>query len=117
MTNIDSVLAQVDANFDDSLKRLITLVGFKSISTDPAYKEECQKAADWIAKELNGIGIDTRVHQTPGHPMVVGHDSDTSAKPGPHVLFYAHYDVQPVDPLELWDDDPFNAKIFEKDGV
>ncbi|WP_321449555.1 M20/M25/M40 family metallo-hydrolase [uncultured Cohaesibacter sp.] len=117
MTNLDSVLAQVDANFDDSLKRLVTLVGFKSISTDPDYKEECQKAAAWIANELNGIGIDTRVHETPGHPMVVGHDSDTADKPGPHVLFYAHYDVQPVDPLELWDDDPFNAKVFEKDGV
>nr|WP_321463304.1 M20/M25/M40 family metallo-hydrolase [uncultured Cohaesibacter sp.] len=117
MTKLDSVLAQVDANFDDSLKRLFTLVGFKSISTDPAYKEECKKAAEWIANELNSIGIEARVHETPGHPMVVGHDSDKSPKPGPHVLFYAHYDVQPVDPLALWDADPFEAKLFEKDGV
>ena len=117
MTKLDSVLAKVDANFDDSLQRLFTLVGFKSISTDPAFKDECKKAADWIANELNGIGIDARVHETPGHPMVVGHDSDKSDKPGPHVLFYAHYDVQPVDPLELWSDDPFTAKVFEKDGV
>nr|WP_319389747.1 dipeptidase [uncultured Cohaesibacter sp.] len=117
MTKLDSVLAQIDANFDDSLKRLFTFVGFKSVSTDPAYKDECKKAAEWLANELNGIGIDAKAHETIGHPMVMGHDSDTSEKPGPNVLFYGHYDVQPVDPVELWDADPFTAKIFEKDGV
>ncbi|WP_373236047.1 dipeptidase [Cohaesibacter celericrescens] len=115
--SLDAVLAHIDSNFNASLDRLDALVRFKSISTDPAYKDECQKAADWLAAELNGIGITTQVHPTPGHPMVVGHDSDTSDKPGPHVLFYGHYDVQPVDPLELWSADPFEPAIVERDGV
>ena len=87
MGNLDAVLAHIDANIDDSLTRLDNLVRFKSISTDPAYKDECRKAADWLATELNGIGISTQVRDTPGHPIVVGHDDGNDAKSGPHVLF------------------------------
>ncbi|MBJ3786490.1 M20/M25/M40 family metallo-hydrolase [Devosia sediminis] len=110
---VDAVLAKVDAGLDQSLERLFHLLRIKSISTDPAYAAECQKAADWIAAELNDLGFDASARPTPGHPVVVAHGPDQA---GPHVLFYAHYDVQPVDPLNLWHTDPFDPQIVERDG-
>lgn len=110
---IDTVLAKVDQGLEQSLDRLFHLLRIKSISTDPAYAAECQKAADWIAAELNGLGFKASARPTPGHPVVVAHGPEQT---GPHVLFYAHYDVQPVDPLNLWHTDPFDPQIVEKDG-
>ncbi|WP_150523027.1 dipeptidase [Roseibium sediminis] len=116
MSNIDTVLARIDSNLDASLSRLSDLLKIKSISTDPAFKADCRAAAEWLAAELNEIGIETRVRDTSGHPMVVGHKK--SGKPGPHVLFYGHYDVQPVDPIALWNSDPFDPQIVTKaDGT
>lgn len=105
---LDAVLAHVDAELDASLERLYALLAIPSISTDPAYKAECQRAADWIATELNGIGFDAKAHATAGHPVVW---AKGPAQDGAHVLFYAHYDVQPVDPIELWHSDPFAPKL------
>lgn len=112
MSSIDKVLARIDANLDNSLDRLFDLLKIKSISTDPAFKAPCREAAEWLARELNDIGIEASVRDTTGHPMVVGHRK--SGKPGPHVLFYGHYDVQPVDPLNLWKRDPFDPAIETK---
>ncbi|MET3927945.1 M20/M25/M40 family metallo-hydrolase [Devosia sp. 2618] len=107
-TPLDAVLASVDAGLEQSLERLYALLRIKSISTDPAYAAECQRAADWIADELNGLGFAAEARPTPGHPVVVAHGPD---QPGTHVLFYAHYDVQPVDPLNLWHTDPFEPQL------
>jgi acetylornithine deacetylase/succinyl-diaminopimelate desuccinylase-like protein len=117
MSNIEAVLAHVDENIDASIERMKELVRFQSISTDPAYKDECRKTADHLASELNTIGIAADVRVTPGHPMVVGHAEGNEGKAGPHVLFYGHYDVQPVDPIDLWDADPFDPQIVEKNGI
>ncbi|WP_108460724.1 M20/M25/M40 family metallo-hydrolase [Devosia naphthalenivorans] len=105
---LDAVLAHVDSNLDASLERLYHLLRIKSISTDPAFAAECQRAADWIVTELNGIGFDASARPTPGHPVVVAHGPEQD---GTHVLFYAHYDVQPVDPLNLWHTDPFEPEL------
>ena len=113
MSSIDKVLARIDADLDNSLDRLFELLKIKSISTDPEFKAPCREAAEWLAKELNDIGIEASVRDTEGHPMVVGHRK--SGKPGPHVLFYGHYDVQPVDPLNLWNRDPFDPAIETKE--
>jgi len=113
MSSIDKVLARIDANLDSSLARLFDLLKIKSISTDPEFKGPCREAAMWLAKELTEIGIEASVRDTTGHPMVVGHRK--SGKPGPDVLFYGHYDVQPVDPLELWKSDPFEPRIETKE--
>ncbi|UXN71586.1 M20/M25/M40 family metallo-hydrolase [Devosia neptuniae] len=110
--SLDAVLAQVDAGLDESLERLKALLRIKSISTDPAFAAECQRAADWIVGELSGLGFDAAARPTPGHPVVVAHGPATE---GPHVLFYAHYDVQPVDPLNLWHTDPFEP-VLKDDG-
>jgi len=113
MSTIDTVLARIDKDLDASLNRLFDLLKIKSISTDPAFKTDCRQAADWLAGELTGIGIEASVRDTAGHPMVVGHRK--TGKPGPHVLFYGHYDVQPVDPLELWNQDPFEPAIVTRE--
>lgn len=108
MTKLDDVLSNVDANLDAALERLFAILRIKSISTDPAYKAERTANAEWHVADLKSIGFDASVRPTPGHPMVVAHDRNV---PGPSALFYGHYDVQPVDPLELWDRDPFDPSI------
>ncbi|MBR0650263.1 M20/M25/M40 family metallo-hydrolase [Roseomonas terrae] len=108
MDKLNAVLACIDANADAALDRLFALLRIRSISTDPAYAAECKACADWHAADLASMGFAAEAHATPGHPIVVAHDRGAS---GPSALFYGHYDVQPVDPLELWDHDPFEPRI------
>ena len=106
---IVKVLDHIDADLPQSIERLCELLRIPSISTDPAFKGDCATAADWLVADLESIGATASKRPTPGHPMVVGHiDGD-----GPHILFYGHYDVQPVDPLDLWDNDPFDPQLEE----
>ncbi|MET3645935.1 M20/M25/M40 family metallo-hydrolase [Phyllobacterium ifriqiyense] len=110
MSALESVLNALDTNLDKSLERLFDLLRIKSISTDPAFKADCRKAAEWLVADLQSIGFEASIRDTPGHPMVVAHHAGPS-EDAPHVLFYGHYDVQPVDPLELWENDPFDPAI------
>lgn len=110
MTDLSPILEQADKNLDASLGRLFELVRIPSISTDPAYKAECRKAGEWLVAELNALGFKASLRDTPGHPMVVAHHEAGRAD-APRVLFYGHYDVQPVDPVELWENDPFDPKV------
>lgn len=107
-SSLDAVLARADAGLEQSLDRLYELLRIKSISTDPAYAAECGRAAAWIVGLLRQIGFSADARPTPGHPVVVAHGPEQD---GPHVLFYAHYDVQPVDPLALWQSDPFEPVL------
>ncbi len=109
------VLDRADANMDASLARLFELIRVKSISTDPAYAGECRKAAQWLAGQLAELGFEASVRETSGHPMVVAHHAGASPE-APHALFYGHYDVQPVDPVSLWESDPFEPAIKETAG-
>ncbi len=104
---LDPVLARIDADLPQATDRLLDLLRIPSISTDPAYKDKCDQAADWLVSDLQSIGFTASKRPTSGHPMVVAH----SGGDGPHILFYGHYDVQPVDPLNLWDRDPFDPQI------
>ena len=108
MSELDKVLEHIDATLDEALERLMTVLRIKSISTDPAFTADCRACAEWHVADLKAIGFDAAVRDTPGHPMVVGHDRSAG---GPSVLFYGHYDVQPVDPIDLWEDDPFAPSI------
>ncbi len=109
MSDIAPVLDQLDRSIDQSLERLFHLLKIKSISTDPAFAGDCRKAAEWLVEDLKTIGFEASVRDTAGHPMVVAHHEGE----GPHVLFYGHYDVQPVDPLNLWENDPFDPSVKE----
>ncbi|OYW52387.1 MAG: hypothetical protein B7Z10_12890 [Rhodobacterales bacterium 32-66-7] len=104
-----AVLDHIDATLPDALARLMALLRIPSISTDPAYKPDCARAADWLVRELRSLGFDARSAPTQGHPMVVAHHKGATG--GRHLLFYGHYDVQPVDPLELWDRPPFDPEL------
>lgn len=111
---VTKVLAHVDATLDQSLARLMEVLRIPSISTDPAFKADCDRTADWLVDALIDLGFDAAKHPTPGHPMVLAktEDAEDAEEEGiPHVLFYGHYDVQPVDPLNLWDRDPFDPQI------
>lgn len=117
MSNIDKALEKIDHNLPQSLDRLFDFLKIKSISTDTAFASDCQAAADWLVSDLASIGFDAKRHDTPGHPMVVAHSSPEDAPAdAPHFLFYGHYDVQPVDPLELWHRDPFDPAIDKQNG-
>ncbi|MBZ0130096.1 MAG: M20/M25/M40 family metallo-hydrolase [Rhodobacteraceae bacterium] len=111
--SLDRVLDYIDNDSDNALARLMELLRIPSVSTDPAFKADCDRAADWLVDELNSLGFDATKRPVPGHPMVIAH----SDAPGPHVMFYGHYDVQPVDPLHLWDNPPFEPALEQtQDG-
>ncbi|ACK49345.1 peptidase M20 [Methylocella silvestris BL2] len=112
MAALKTVLDRIDANLEAALARLFKLVSIKSVSTDPAFADDCAAAAQFLSDELASLGFEASVRPTAGHPMVVAHAK--AARPDvPHLLFYGHYDVQPPDPLELWESPPFEPKIVE----
>ncbi len=110
MASLDKVLDKIDANLDASLGRLFKLISIKSVSTDPAFKADCAEAALWVADELKGLGFEASVRPTEGHAVVVA-EAKASRPNAPHVLFYGHYDVQPADPLDLWETPPFEPRL------
>jgi len=115
--SLDHILARVDADLDDSLGRLFDLVRIPSISTDPAYAKDVAAAAEWSAKDLVSIGFEASVRATDGHPVVVAHWAGPVEREAPHVLFYGHLDVQPIDPIDLWQRPPFEpALVTRSDG-
>jgi acetylornithine deacetylase/succinyl-diaminopimelate desuccinylase-like protein len=109
MPHLDEVLNDIDADLDNSLGRLFSWLKIPSISTDPAYAGHCREAAGWLREHLKALGFDASVRETPGHPVVVAHQPKNSG--APHVLFYGHYDVQPVDPLDQWQTPPFEPRL------
>jgi acetylornithine deacetylase/succinyl-diaminopimelate desuccinylase-like protein len=108
MSTLDAVLSRIDQDIDASVERLFALLRIASVSTDPAYKEQCRAAAEHVAADLRSIGFEADLRPTEGHPVVVGKANGAA---GPRVLFYGHYDVQPVDPLDLWKTPPFEPRI------
>jgi acetylornithine deacetylase/succinyl-diaminopimelate desuccinylase-like protein len=112
MSTLDDVLAKIDVNQTDALGRLFELLAIPSISADPAYFQDCETAADWLVRQLAGLGFEASKRPTKGRPMVVGH-AKAKRRDAPHVLFYGHYDVQPADPLNLWKTPPFEPKLIE----
>ncbi|MDB5634092.1 MAG: peptidase [Tardiphaga sp.] len=111
-SQLQPVLDRIDADFDKSLERLFALLRIKSISADPAFAEDCKAAAKHLAADIATLGFNTEVRPTAGHPAIVATaKGNTGARP--HVLFYGHYDVQPVDPLELWHRPPFEPVVTD----
>ncbi|MDQ1900090.1 M20/M25/M40 family metallo-hydrolase [Paracoccus sp. WLY502] len=109
-TTLDAILHRLDEGLDAALGRLAELLRIPSVSTDPAHAADVRAAAAWLRDELAGIGFHAEIRDTPGHPMVVARSQPGGARP---LLFYGHYDVQPVDPLSLWDHPPFDPQVEE----
>ncbi|MEM8755814.1 MAG: M20/M25/M40 family metallo-hydrolase, partial [Pseudomonadota bacterium] len=107
--HLDAALDRLDQGRKAAEARLFEFLRIESVSTDPAYKPACREAAEWLAKDLGEIGFEVAVRDTPGHPMVVA----KSGGDGPRRLFYGHYDVQPVDPVDLWTAPPFEPVMAE----
>ncbi|MDX2130496.1 MAG: M20/M25/M40 family metallo-hydrolase [Planctomycetota bacterium] len=113
-----------------SVQRWIDWLRIPSISTDPKYRDDCRRAAQWCCDQLGELGFSARLVESGeigsdgrggGHPIVLATIEPKAGYKGPHVLFYGHYDVQPVDPLNLWESDPFqpvlrDAKAGETGG-
>src|SRR5213596_2506027 len=92
---LQPVLDRIDADLDNSLERLFALLRIKSISADPAFAGDCKAAANHLAKDIATLGFTADVRPTAGHPAIVAKANGGNGRP--HVLFYGHYDVQPVD--------------------
>ena len=108
---LDKVLAKIDTMQEQSLDRLFDLLSIASISTDSAYDQECHRAASWLVTELQSLGFTASLEPTSGKPMVMAHWKPLHTCPVATVLFYGHYDVQPPDPLDLWEIPPFKPTI------
>ena len=80
---LPAVLQKIDADLEQSLERLFEFLRIQSISTDPAYKQQCQSAAEYVAKDLSGIGFKTSIRPTDGHPIVVGKGGAGGRRQGP----------------------------------
>ncbi len=110
---MNSALDYAAQNADTFVDQLKDILRIPSISTDSAYDADTRRAAEWFADDLRSIGIPTvEVMETGGHPIVYGEVGSDPQKPT--VLVYGHYDVQPPDPLDLWDSPPFEP--IEKNG-
>lgn len=112
---LNSALERVDEQIDQSLERLFELLRIPSVSTDPRHATDCVHAADWLCVELSSQGFQAECHPTAGHPIVLAR-TEPKGPNATRLLFYGHYDVQPADPLELWDSDPFDPTIVEASG-
>jgi len=107
MKNLDKY---VEENKDRFVKELIELLKIPSVSADPAYKKDVLNTAEAVKKALKEAGCDSvEICETPGYPIVFG--EKIIDKNLPTVLVYGHYDVQPADPIELWDSPPFEPVI------
>lgn len=105
-------LEAVAAEWPAMLERFQQLLRFPSIGTDPAFHPACIEAAEWLKRQLAGLGAEARLDATTGQPVVIGQlKAQGPAQHVPHILFYGHYDVQPADPLDLWQTPPFEPTL------
>src|SRR5687767_2416425 len=113
MDNIDKVVDYINVQRDRYIDELKQYLAIPSISALPEHQADVRRTAEWSADQMKSIGLENvKLLETPGHPIVYG---DWLNAPGaPTILFYGHYDVQPVDPLDLWESPPFEATI--RDG-
>jgi acetylornithine deacetylase/succinyl-diaminopimelate desuccinylase-like protein len=102
----------IDQNRDRFRDELFEFLRIPSISARSEHQKDVRKAAEWFAEKCKAVGLQTKIHDTPGHPIVLA--EWRGAAGAPTVLVYGHYDVQPVEPLDLWTSPPFEPVV--RDG-
>jgi acetylornithine deacetylase/succinyl-diaminopimelate desuccinylase-like protein len=107
---IPALKAWFDSHKEEIFFRFFTFLKFGSVGTDPAYHHETRACAAWLLNYLKEIGFQAALYETSMHPVIFGHYC-TGGKERPTLLLYHHYDVQPVDPLELWTSPPFEPTV------
>jgi acetylornithine deacetylase/succinyl-diaminopimelate desuccinylase-like protein len=107
---LHQVLKKIDQAQEESINIWCDFLKFPGISTDPAFNADCRATADWLMKYLESSGLKTSQHETTGQPAIIARWGEGKTHL-PHVLFYGHYDVQPVDPLNLWRSPPFEPRL------
>ena len=108
----DALEAYLDGTAEKRLESYKALLRIPSISGIPAHSADCRATAEYLAADLRGIGMEhVEVSETSGHPVVYADWLHAAGKPT--VLVYGHYDVQPVDPLDLWESPPFEPVVKE----
>lgn len=109
---MDAIQKYFKANKERFVSEWMEFLRIQSVSADPAYQEQCVACADWVRDHLKALGFTVEVWTTETKPLVYG------ILPGdpnrPTVLFYGHYDVQPAEPLNLWESPPFEPTL--RDG-
>ncbi|MFN0200124.1 MAG: dipeptidase [Bacteroidia bacterium] len=109
---MEQVKQYVTQHAERFLAELMELLRIPSISADSRYKDDVKRTADWIAEKLEALQLDkVEIHQTPGHPIVYAEKIIDASLPT--ILVYGHYDVQPPDPLDLWNSPPFEPVIVD----
>jgi acetylornithine deacetylase/succinyl-diaminopimelate desuccinylase-like protein len=113
MSSAESIHAHIDAHRDEWLEEVNEFLRIPSVSTDPERSDQVEAAADWLAEKLRATGCqEVEIWPTPGHPVVYG--AWRGDQDAPTLLVYGHYDVQPEEPVDLWDTPPFEPTI--RDG-
>ena len=112
-SHLDSILKRIDSDERGAIERLCDFLRIPSISTDPAHTADVAHAAEWLVRDLRSMGFNAASVPTIGHPMVLATHPGTGGSGAPRVLFYGHYDVQPADPIELWDSPPFDPQLLD----
>jgi len=110
---MNDVIDFIHTNRDRYIKELTAFLAIPSVSALPQHVDDVKQCAQWAASELERVGLEhVEVMDTPGHPVVYA-DWLHAAGDAPKILFYGHYDVQPVDPLDEWVSPPFEATVRE----
>jgi acetylornithine deacetylase/succinyl-diaminopimelate desuccinylase-like protein len=107
---MESILAYLETHKDRYLRELNEFLAIPSVSTNPENQADIRRCADWVAEHMRGIGLENiQLFPTAGHPIVY---ADWLHAPGkPTILLYGHYDVQPAEPLDLWESPPFQGTV------
>jgi acetylornithine deacetylase/succinyl-diaminopimelate desuccinylase-like protein len=113
MQDPSAILTYIANTRDAAHARLFDFLRIASVSAQPDHAGDCRDAAEWAAAHLRASGFTADVRPTPGHPIVVAHHAGTGGPGAPHLLFYGHYDVQPAEPMELWQSPPFTPVVVE----
>ena len=111
MTRLPAILDHIEAGLEGSRSRWFDLLRIPSVSAQPVHAPDCVNAAEWLRAALTATGFTAQVLPTAGLPAVVAHHPGTA--PGPRLLYYGHYDVQPAEPLELWHSPPFEPVLSD----